>query len=219
MGSAQAALKRLRERGYFSTGFELRRQQELLDLWLVGFGARLIPSLRSRIVSGTSPEELLRRISDGELYLLPAGEAVAPVMRSKESLVLSEEPPWLDAIRLCRLRTDPEGSITLREAFWTPALELSEQKASTVPNCLHRPMNVRGRPGSRCGINAGECRRRSPADGVLRPLLEIWQDPALRAACVGSRLSHLYGPVLVERFDALVLGAEAWGIRMCTHYE
>lgn len=136
VGSAHAALASLRTWGFLAEGFGVRREQELLDLWLAGFSARLLPSLRSRVSQGASPDELVRLIDDGELVMVPAGEAVAPVMSSRGSVVLYGCPPWVEATRAGRLHPDPEGTITLREAFWSSAVTVPRGgKAEGILTC------------------------------------------------------------------------------------
>lgn len=135
IGAAHAALTNLRRRGFVAEGFDVRREQELLDLWLAGFGARLLPSLRSRVMRGVSPRELLGAVEREGLAVTPAGEAVAAMLHSERSVVLYGTPPWTDVVRAGRLRPDPEGDITLREAFWAPGVVLSATRGSAVLTC------------------------------------------------------------------------------------
>ncbi len=128
LGATQKAIRALKDQGFLDAqNGDLRRLGELTDLWLTGFGERLLPSIRSRAVSGKTPSEVLQIVEGKGLNFIPAGEAVSPTMHSMKSVTLYDTPPWTEIISEARLKPDEMGNITLRERFWNnEALELTE---------------------------------------------------------------------------------------------
>ena len=95
------------------------------------------------------------------------------LVRGGESVQLYLEDPDDDAriIRACRIRSSPEGAITLRQAFWD--LDVVQQQALVVSK---KSASLGGRPQAPLALlyadlwTAGDPRLAEVADGIRQQM-------------------------------------------------
>lgn len=134
LGTAHHALTDLGDQRFLAGGLDkrsgLRNHERLLTQWVATFASRLLPSLRSRHLSGPSPDVWRRLATDEALKVVVAGEANHPALIRPTTTTLYGEFPWTDATRVGRLRRieEEEPNVILREYFWnSEELELGEK--------------------------------------------------------------------------------------------
>lgn len=131
VGATHRALDELTAQGHIVQGRggrSLRRMQELAERWVIGYSARLLPTLETRYWRGPEPNSwVLEGLARGATI---AGEAIEPAIQHPACTTLFDDPPYVALVRRGRLRpvVDPStetANVVTRKRFWNEgALQL-----------------------------------------------------------------------------------------------